>query len=141
MGHNGGNWLTDTLSNRPLIVGALFLGTYFAPFLILIGLALAYVFKRDPEEEWEMSHFQYLIRTFWIVILGTVIALVLAVISVFAIEYFEAALDYDSPFLGALAVLAIVMVPLLVFSGVRIVISLMNSAAHRPMPNPKTWLL
>jgi hypothetical protein len=50
-GHNGSSWLADLMSNRPFIVGALFLGTYFAPFLILIGFPLALVFQRRPEEE------------------------------------------------------------------------------------------
>lgn len=134
-GHNRSSGLTELLSNRPLIVGALFLGTYFAPFLILIGLPLAYVFRRRPDEDWEATHFQYLIRTFWISIL------VAAVAGLSAIAIYAGLGDSDETTFAIAAILVIASGMVLAFSGVRTVISLMNSSSRKPIGNPKTWLI
>lgn len=141
-GHNRAGGLADLFSNRPLITGLLFLGTYFAPFLILIGLPLAYVFKRRPEEDWEPSHFQYLIRTIWNSLLFLLFAALLAV----AVTALFAWLDVDFPddtmatlVLGfyAVAVGAIA----LAYSGVRIIISLMKSATRTTLTKPNAWFI
>ena len=132
-GHNGSSWLADLMSNRPFIVGALFLGTYFAPFLILIGFPLALVFQRRPEEEWETSHFTYLVRTVFhaaaIAALGFAIALAI---------YFGVGEPDDA----AVVFVALALVfggGLLAYCGVRVLISLMKSASRIPISNPKTW--
>ena len=139
-GHNQANWLADTLSNRPFIVGALFLGTYFVPFLILIGVALAYVFKREPEEEWEASHFEFLIRTFWLPVLVAATFLIGASIFAIAATLLDLPFDGDDAMLIIGLAMVVILTPLLVFCGVRIVLSLMKSAAHKPITNPKGWL-
>ena len=139
-GHNKANWLADTLSNRPFIVGSLFLATYFVPFLVLIGVALAYIFKREPEEDWEVSHFEFLIRTFWLPIIVTGAFLLGVAIFAVAATVLELPLDDEDAFLGIGLILLFVLVPLLVFCGVRIVLSLMKSVAHKPINNPKGWL-
>lgn len=138
-GHNGSNWLTETFTNRPFIVGAMFLGTYFVPFLVLIGLALAYYFKRNPEEDWELSHFRYLIRTFWIAIFGAMIVLALSILGLWVWQQSGKTVGGDEVLMGLLIPLFVAMAPLLVFCGVRIVLSLMRAASHKPMPKPETW--
>ena len=134
-GHNRSNWLTDTMSNRPFIVGALFLGTYMVPFLFVIALVLAYVFKSQPDEEWEQSHFQYLIRTFWITVLIAVVATVAAIVVM-------AAIGPDHGGMVGLAGLLLLGGGLaLAFSGVRIILSMMKSASRVPIARPKSWLI
>ena len=123
------------MSNRPFIVGALFLGTYFAPFLILIGFPLAFVFKARPEDDWEESHFDYLIRTVFIAALIAATAVILALSFHFTLgDIDEIPLVY-----GAIAVIAAGLV--FALCGVRVLISMMKSASHVPIANPKTWLI
>ena len=132
-GHNGSSWLADLMSNRPFIVGALFLGTYFAPFLILIGFPLALVFQRRPEEQWETSHFTYLVRTVYhaavIAALGILLALTF---------YFGVGGRDDTTLVMVVLALAFGG-GLLAYCGVRVLISLMKSASRIPISNPKTW--
>ncbi|MEM9084831.1 MAG: hypothetical protein AAGB23_02790 [Pseudomonadota bacterium] len=132
-GHNGSSWLADLMSNRPFIVGALFLGTYFAPFLILIGFPLALIFQKRPEEEWEQSHFTYLI---WTIIYAAMVAAfgVMAGVAVFLV------MGEGGNTTFVLAVLAFLLGGLiLAYCGVRVLISLMKSASRVPMIKPKTW--
>src|SRR5687768_8137333 len=52
---------------RPTIVAALYLANIVLGFSVFVGLVLAYVWRNDREsQEWERTHFTYLIRTFWI---------------------------------------------------------------------------
>ena len=141
-GHNRSGGLADIMSNRPLIVGLLFIGTYFAPFLILIGLPLAYVFRNRPEEEWEQSHFQYLIRTFWLAILFLVVAAALGIGVAWIAERVEAlpALKDGVTALGFLYLLAVAGIAL-AYSGIRVIVSLMKSAIRAPVANPKSWFI
>lgn len=140
--HNQPGGLADLMSNRPLIVGLLFLGTYFAPFLILIGLPLAYVFQRRPEEEWEQSHFQFLIRTFWIALGLLALASIAALGLAFVMDQTKG--SYSGESVGAFALVAYALVVgglALAYSGVRIIVSLMKSAKRTPIPNPTAWLI
>ena len=132
-GHNGSNWLADLMSNRPFIVGALFLGSYFAPFLVLIGFPLALVFQRRPEEEWEKSHFTYIVRTVYHAALIGALGILLALAAYFALG--------DSEDTNILMVFLALVIggALLAYCGVRVLISLMKSASRIPMSNPKTW--
>ena len=136
--HNGGG-LANILSNRPFIVGALFLGTYFVPFLVFIGVALAYYFRRHKEDEWEQSHFTYLIRTFWMA-LAIPIAMFLTALAG-ALIAAALGINVDGEDVGAVTVIVLVlaMIPVLILCGVRIVLSLMKSVSHKPMPHPTSW--
>lgn len=132
-GHNGTNWLSDLMSNRPFIVGLLFLGTYFVPILVLIAVPLTFVFRNRPEEEWEESHFDYLLRTALIAVLITL---------VFGLVVFTTLLAFGDFEDSGLFVVSIGLVGAgLIFAlcGVRILISLMKSASRVPMKKPKTW--
>ena len=68
--------------------------------------------------DWEDTHFRYLIRTFWLGLIGTVIGTVLLIVLI--------------GFLVWLAVGVLVIV--------RCVLSLINAQKQQPMPNPDTWL-
>lgn len=119
------------MSNRPFIVGTLFIGTYFVPFLILVGLPLAYIFHRDEQEQWQASHFTFHIHTFWTAVLFVIAIFLIAIIGFFAIA---ATLEVDEEpgvvlLLGG-GLLVIGGLSILAYCGVRIVISMMKSASR-----------
>lgn len=71
------------------IVYILFFGGLLAAILPVVGLIIAYVIRRDVE--WVMqTHFNYLIRTFWI---GCVLIIILTFVTIvgFFIAFFETA--------------------------------------------------
>lgn len=76
------------------------------------------VWKGEAKSEWEASHYTYLIRTFWIGFIGTVISIFLMIVLIGFLLW---------------AAVAVLMV-------VRCVLSLINAQKHEPMPNPETWL-
>ena len=104
--------------NRPTIISLLYLSTPLLGISGLIGLVLAYVWRNEPHEDWEASHYAYLIRTFWIALAACAIGILLALVLV-----------------GFLLLLA---VPVLVI--VRCVLSLVNAQKQAPMPNPLTLI-
>jgi len=81
-------------------------------------VVLAFVWKADAKEEWEKSHYEYLINTFWIGLVGSIVSVVLMIVLIGFL------------LLPAVAVLVVV----------RSVLSLINAQKHEPMPNPGTWL-
>ena len=104
--------------NHPTIISLLYLGSFVVGVTGLVGIVLAYVWRNDDPAGWEQSHYTYLIRTFWIGLLGSVAGLLLAVVLIgFVI-------------LAAVAVLVIV----------RCVLSLVNAQKQAPMPRPDSWL-
>ena len=105
--------------NRPTIISLLYLAACVLGVTGLIGLVLAYVWKGEPHEDWEDSHYTYLIRTFWIGLLGIVVSMVLMLVLI--------------GFLLAVAVGVWVLV--------RSVMSLVNAQKRQPMPDPGTWLI
>lgn len=104
--------------NRPTIIGLLYAGSYITGLSGLIGLVLAYVWRSEPHEPWEATHYSYLIRTFWLSIAAVIIGVVTLIVGVgFVI-------------LGLIGLWALV----------RIVLSLVNAQKRAPMPNPETLL-
>jgi uncharacterized membrane protein len=104
--------------NRPTIVGLLYLSSFVLGVTVIVGVVLAYVWQGEPHAEWEDSHYQYLIRTFWIGLIGSGICLILM-----------------------LALIGFVLLPALaVLVVIRCVLSLVNAQKQLPMPNPQTWL-
>jgi len=128
------SWLADTLGNRPFIVGALYLSSFVLPMLLLVGVPLAFIFRREPSEDWEMSHYRYLAKTFWLV-LG--LLAILAALAVSALLFFgetdDTAIDVS---LVCLPLAALIVGHF----GVRSVMSISRAVAREPMPLPATWL-
>lgn len=104
--------------NRPTIVSLLYLSSCVLGVTVLVGIVLAYIWKNEPHSDWEDTHYRYLIRTFWLGLIGTIIGTLLLIVLV--------------GFLVWLAVGVLVVV--------RCVLSLINAQKQQPMPNPDTWL-
>lgn len=104
--------------NQPTIISALYLSGFLFGVTWIIGVVLAYVWKSDAKADWEISHYTYLIRTFWIGFIGTVISMILMIVLIGFLLW---------------AAVAVLMV-------VRCVLSLINAQKQEPMPNPETWL-
>ena len=104
--------------NRPTIVSLLYLSSFFLGITALVGVVLAYVWRGEPHSDWEDTHFRYLIRTFWIALIGSVVSILLLILLV--------------GFLLWIAVAVLVVV--------RCVLSLINAQKQVAMPSPDTWL-
>ena len=104
-------------TNHPTIISLCYLASFVTGITGIVGIILAYVW-RDSAEEWERSHYTYLIRTFWIGLVGSVISFVLMIVLI--------------GFLTGLAVA--------VWVAVRSVMSLLKAQKREPMPDPETLL-
>jgi uncharacterized membrane protein len=104
--------------NYPTIVSLLYLSSFVLGITAIVGVVLAYVWKGESRDAWEASHYEYLINTFWIGLVGSIIGFILIFILI------------GIPIL--LAVMALMVV--------RSVLSLIRAQKHEPMPNPGTWL-
>lgn len=104
--------------NRPTVVSLLYLASCVLMVSGIVGLVLAYVWRNEPHEEWESSHYTYLVRTFWLGLAGAVVSALLMLVLIGFILIF------------AVGVWVIV----------RCVLSLVNAQKRQPMPNPETWL-
>lgn len=102
--------------NRPTIISLLYLSSFILGVTALIGVILAFVWKGEPHEDWEATHYQYLINTFWIGLVGTIVGIVTMIVLV--------------GFLVLLATVALCVV--------RSVLSLLKAQKREPMPNPGT---
>lgn len=104
--------------NKPTIVSLLYLSSLLLGFTSIVGVVLAYVWRGEPGEGWEASHYQYLINTFWIGLVGGVISVILMIVLI-----------------GFLLIMAVAVLVV-----VRCVLSLINAQKKLPMPNPSTLL-
>lgn len=104
--------------NQPTIISVLYLASFITGISGLVGIVLAHVWQGDNQEDWAASHFSYLIRTFWI---GFVASLIAGVLSIVLIGF--------------------LLLPLIaVWVGVRSVMSLIKAQKQEPMPDPETLL-
>ena len=136
MGQNGdrSNWLTDTLGNRPFIVAALYLSSFFLPIMLIVAVPLAFIFRSEPSEEWEMSHYRYQVRTFGIALALRVLVTVLVLVVFLSLGANER-VGLPVALIAGLAVMAA-----LAQVGVRSVMSMGRAVARQPMPKPATLL-
>jgi uncharacterized membrane protein len=104
--------------NQPTIISLLYLSSFILGVTSIVGVVLAYVWKGEPKADWEVSHYVYLINTFWIALIGGVVSVFLMLLLI--------------GFLLLPAVMVLVVV--------RCVLSLINAQKQAPMPNPGTWL-
>lgn len=128
----GSSWVADTLGNRPFIVAALYLASFFLPVMLVVAIPLAFIFRREPAEEWEVSHYRYQVRTF-LLALG-LLALIVVIFVIGLVVFREA----DSVAIPALIVLLPLGLATVAQFGVRSVLSMARAVARQPMPRPDT---
>jgi uncharacterized membrane protein len=104
--------------NRPTIISLCYLGGIITGISALVGIVLAHVWKGEGDAGWMTSHYTYLIRTFWIGLLGSIVSAVLMVVLI-----------------GFLTIIAVSLWVL-----VRSVLSLLKAQNQEPMPDPETLL-
>lgn len=104
--------------NNPTIISLLYLGSFVTGLTGLVGIVLAYIW-RDDQEAWAASHFTYLIRTFWIGLVASIVSAILVFVLI------------GIPMMFAVAV----------WFGVRSVMSIVKAQKREPMPDPETlWI-
>lgn len=104
--------------NQPSIISLLYLSSLIFGATALIGVILAYIWRNEPKAEWEVSHYQYLINTFWIALVGFFVSFLLLFVLI--------------GFLTFPAVLILIIV--------RNIFVLVNAQKQQPMPKPGTLL-
>ncbi|MCP5395178.1 MAG: hypothetical protein H6918_00320 [Sphingomonadaceae bacterium] len=106
--------------NQPTVVALLYIASFFSGGLTnLVGVVLAYIWKGQPKAEWEASHYEYSIRTFWLGFGLSIIGIFLSIIGIGILIIF-----------GALVLVI-----------VRAVLSMLKAQKHEPMPNPGSWTI
>ncbi|KPH60657.1 DUF4870 family protein [Novosphingobium aerophilum] len=105
--------------NQPTIISLLYLASCVTGITAIVGVVLAYVWRGEPKADWEQSHYQYLINTFWLGLAGSILGILLMIVLIGVFV------------LAAVGILVIV----------RCVMSLLNAQKHAPMPNPGSWLV
>lgn len=104
--------------NQPTIISLCYLGSFVTGITGLVGIVLAHVWQGDNQGSWAASHFSYLIRTFWIGFVASIIATVLSFV-----------------------LIGFLLFPLIaIWVGVRSVMSLIKAQKQEPMPDPQTLL-
>jgi uncharacterized membrane protein len=102
--------------NHPTIISLLYLSSMVLGVTALVGVVLGYVWKGEAHADWESSHYDYLIRTFWIALIGSFVSFLLMIVLI--------------GFLLLFAVWVLVVI--------RSVLSLVNAQKQQPMPNPQS---
>ncbi|KHK89399.1 DUF4870 family protein [Novosphingobium malaysiense] len=105
--------------NNPTIISLLYLASFVVGVTGIIGVVLAFVWRNEPKADWEVSHYQYLINTFWIALVGSIAGFLLMIVLI-----------------GFLVLLATAILVI-----VRSVLCLINAQKHAPMPNPGSWTI
>lgn len=123
----------DLLANRPFIICVLYLCTYFTFFSCIVGVVLAHVFVEGKNEDWERSQFQYLIRTFWIMVGAFVIAVFCAIAILIS-------KGDDGGIFGVLLA-GLIAFGVLILAAARTVYAMLNAVRQKPMPRPRTLLI
>ena len=111
----------DFQMNRPTIISLLYLGSFLAGITTIIGVILAYVWNGEAHDGWEDSHYRYHIRTFWIGIVWTAVAVVGSIITLG---------------LGAFLLFPLVAV----WFAVRAIKSLLAAQRQEPVRNVESWI-
>lgn len=109
-------------TNKPLILSILYLTSCVVGVTGLVALILALIWKSEPGQDWEASHYDYHIMTFLLWFGTTVLGLVLTITIIGAL------IGIPMLFLAVVWVL------------VRAIVSLIRASNREPMPNPGTWL-
>ena len=100
-----------------LIVYILYLAGFLTVITAIIGVIIAYI-KSDTDDPIARSHFQFQIRTFWILLLYVVIGLALTVVGI-----------------GVL-----ILLWSLVWSIIRNIKGILALNENKPIADPKSWM-
>lgn len=138
---------TGVTMQRPFIIALLYLLNLVLGISAIVGVILAYVWRNEPEtQEWEKTHYTYLIRTFWISFAVGVAFVMLWFGAVFGsilqAEMTQQGGPNEPPpamlFVGVLGGMLLLLLNVIWFS-IRSVLSLAKAGSAKPMPKPKTW--
>jgi len=100
------------------VIYILYLVGFVVGITAIVGLVMAYM-NRGKAEAWIETHYTWAIRTFWIALLGSLIAGLLMIVAI-----------------GFLLLLAVA-----IWVIVRIVIGLQAVSRGEPIKNPESWML
>ena len=103
--------------NKPTIIAICYLLSWFGGITGVIGVVLAFVWKGEGGG-WEQSHYSYLINTFLIGLIGSIVSFFLMFLLIGFLTW---------PLVGILV-------------AVRSVLSLIGAQKQQPMPNPTSLL-
>ena len=104
--------------NQPTIISLLYLGSFVTGISGIVGIVLAHVWQGENKTNWAASHFTYLIRTFWIGFVASIIAMALSFV-----------------------LIGFLLFPIIaLWVGVRSVMSLVKAQREDPRPDPNTLL-
>jgi uncharacterized membrane protein len=109
----------DFQMNKPTVISLLYLASLLGGIPSLIGVILAYVWRKEDPAPWAKSHYQYHVRTFWLGFAWAIIGVLLAIVGI--------------------GFLILLVIP--VWFAVRAVKSLMAAQRNEPIDNPTTWLV
>ncbi len=112
----------DFEMNRPTIISLLYLGSFLAGITSIIAVVLSYVWNGERHEGWEDSHYRYHIRTFWIGMVWTAVAVAGSIATLFLLAW-------------------LLFPAVAVWFGVRAVKALMAAQKHEPIQNVTTWFI
>jgi len=105
--------------NNPTVICLLYFASFLTGVTAIIGVVLAFVWRGEAKADWELSHYQYLINTFWIGLVGGILGFVLMIVLIgFLI-------------LPAVSIWVIV----------RTVMSLLKAQKREAMPDPNSWTI
>lgn len=110
-------WLEPGPANIQLIY-ILYLVGFFIGITGLVGIVMAYI-NRGKAEAWVETHYTWLIRTFWIAVLGVLVGTILVLVAI-----------------GFIVFLAVA-----VWVVVRCVVGLQAVSRGEPIKNPQSWML
>lgn len=79
-----GQQIMENKKTGPTIVYVCYLLSFAMGISLIIGGVFAYI-KKDSAPEWIKSHYRYQIRTFWNVLIGSIIGLLTLIIGIGAI--------------------------------------------------------
>lgn len=111
----GNDWLEPGASNAQLIYILFFLG-FVVGITAIVGVILAYV-NRGKTNDYVETHYTWLIRTFWIGVLFSVISVVLSIVAI-----------------GILLGIAT-----FIWLVIRLIKGLQALGRNEPIANPLTW--
>ncbi len=104
--------------NRPTIVSLLYLVGLITALPTILAVILAYVWRNEPMEPWEESHYRYHIRSFWIGLLYATLGLMLILVGI--------------------GFLILALIPL--WLGIRSIIALAAAQRREPVRNAASWI-